>query len=288
MDVIDHINYSIGKDMATGIDTLIHRWLRIPYALHSEVTHNARRPRATVLMIHGIGASGKTWDDVIKRLPSDIRIVTIDLLGFSKSPKPTWAIYNAKTQARSVLATFLQLRINSPVIIVGHSLGSLVAVDIAKRYPLVVRSLILCSPPFYELDDNDKRLLPRSDKVLKYIYKEVKKRPEQFVKISSLAVRYKLIPNKAFELTNDTVGPYMDALEAAIINQSSLDTVRKLTLPIHILHGMIDPVVINRHLEMLNKQHPNVKLTHVPAGHEISGRFIDATVKAIVQASYSD
>lgn len=274
--------------MTTGIDIFIHRWLRVPYFLHSDIMHNNRRPRATVLMIHGIGASGKMWDSVIKQLPNDIRIITIDLLGFGQSPKPTWAVYNAKTQARSVFATYLRLRVDSPVIIVGHSLGSLVAVDIAKRYPLAVRSLILCSPPFYKLDDNEKRLLPRSDKVLKYIYKQIKKQPEQFIKIASLAVRYKLIPNKAFQLTNETVGPYMGALESAIINQSSLDTVRELILPIHILHGIIDPIVINRHLELLNKQQSNITLTHVPAGHEISGRFIDATVKAIVKASYSN
>jgi len=270
--------------MTLQIDALIHRWLHVPYGLHTNITNDIKRPRATILMIHGIGTSSKMWGEIIKRLPKDIRIITIDLLGFGQSPKPNWAVYSAKTQARSVLATLLKLRINSQVIIVGHSLGALVAVDVARRYPLMTRSLILCSPPFYELNRKEKRILPRSDEILKYIYSEVRKRPEQFIKISSLAMRYKLIPNKAFDLNSDNSGPYMGALEAAIINQSSLASIKRLKLPIHILHGMIDPVVINRHLEDLNKQQSNITLTQVPASHEITGRYIDATVSAIIKA----
>jgi len=104
-------------------DRLIHRWLHIPYALHTRVINAKVKPIATVLFIHGMGNSGRAWNKVIDKLPNDIRVVTIDLLGFGQSPRPAWAVYSAKTQARSVLATLLRLRLQGPVIIVGHSLG---------------------------------------------------------------------------------------------------------------------------------------------------------------------
>jgi pimeloyl-ACP methyl ester carboxylesterase len=268
-------------------DLLIHSWLRVPYALHTHVTGARVKPVATVLFIHGIGNSGRVWNPVIEKLPKDVRVVTIDLLGFGKSPQPSWIVYSAQTQARSVLATYLKLRLHGQVIIVGHSLGSLVAVEIAKRYPLLVRSLVLCSPPFYQLYDDEKRLLPRSDKILKNIYKTAQKHPEQFLQVATIAMRYKLI-NAIFSVTKENIDSYMGALEATIINQTSFADARKLQLPIDILHGTLDPVVVVRNLKQLAREQSNVTLTQVIASHEIKGLFIAATVKAVEKAYSKD
>ncbi len=264
-------------------DKLIHRWLKVPYALHADVVKSKQPVVATVLFIHGIGDNGRTWGAVIKKLPKNIKIVTVDLLGFGESPNPSWAIYNAKTQARSVLATFLKLRLRGPIIIVGHSLGSLVAVDVARRYPLIVRSLILCSPPFYQLHDDEKRLLPRPDKVLTNIYRTIKKYPDKFLEVAAIAMRYKLI-NKSFNVTAQNIDSYMGTLEAAIVNQTSYEDVMKLSLPIDILHGTLDPVVVARNLKELARIKPNVKLRSILAGHEIKGRMVDEAVDLISQA----
>lgn len=264
-------------------DRLIHRWLHVPYALHTRVINAEVKPIATVLFIHGIGNSGHAWNKVIEKLPNDIRVVTIDLLGFGQSPRPAWAVYNARTQARSVLATLLKLRLRGPVIIVGHSLGSLVAVEVAKRYPVLIRSLILCSPPFYQLYEEEKKFLPRSDEVLKTIYQTATKHPEQFLQVAAIAMRYKLI-NSLFSVTEESIHSYMGALEAAIINQTSLEDAKKLRLPITILHGTLDPIVVVRNLKELIRERSNVRLVQVAAAHEVKGWFIPATVKAINQA----
>lgn len=260
-------------------DTIIHRWLRVPYTLN--VRHNQRptKPRATILFIHGIGNSGDAWLDVIARLPDDIRIITIDLLGFGDSPRPKWAIYNAKTQARSLLATLFKLKVRGKIIVVGHSLGSLVAVEVARRYPLLVRSLILCSPPFYQFDEA-KTLLPRSDDVLGNLYSSVKDHPEQFLKLSAFAMKYNII-NDSFNVTAENVDSYMAALEAMIINQTSLDDIKKLKMPIKILKGTLDPFVIGKNLRQIAKNKPNIQLKTVVASHEVKGLFISAVVRSI-------
>lgn len=264
-------------------DRLIHRWLHVPYALHTRVINAKVKPIATVLFIHGMGNSGRAWNKVIDKLPKDIRVVTIDLLGFGQSPRPAWAVYSAKTQARSVLATLLRLRLQGPVIIVGHSLGSLVAVEVAKRYPVLIRSLILCSPPFYQLYEDEKRFLPRSDEVLKTIYQTATKHPGQFLQVAAIAMRYKLI-NAIFNVTKENIDSYMGALEVAIINQTSLEDAKKLRLPITILHGTLDPIVVVRNLKELIRERSNITLVQVAAAHEVKGLFVPAVVKAINQA----
>ncbi|MEP7204633.1 MAG: alpha/beta fold hydrolase [Candidatus Saccharibacteria bacterium] len=263
-------------------DRFIHQWLNIPHTLYSRVI-SADKPIATVLFIHGIGNSGAVWDKVLRKLPTDIRIVTIDLLGFGGSSRPSWAIYSAKTQARSVLKTFFNLRLGGPVIVVGHSLGALVAVEMAKRSPRLVQSLILCSPPFYQPNLGEKRLFPRSDGVLKIIFKKIHQHPERFLQITSVAMRYKLI-NEPFDATKAGVDSYMGTLEAAIINQTSLEDVKKLQLPIHMIRGTFDPMVVSRNLKGLASDHPNVTVVQIAATHEVKGFFVAAVVKAIERA----
>lgn len=258
------------------LDTLTHRWLKVPYTLTVRHIKSPRRPKATVLFIHGIGNTGEAWNEVIARLAPDIRVISIDLLGFGESPRPRWGIYNAKTQARSVLATYLKLRRLSPVIIVGHSLGSLVAIEMAKRYPLLVKSLILCSPPLYE--GTTARF--RTDTMLRQLYRTAINRPDEFLKLSAVAMRYDLI-NKSFSVTNDNVDSYMAALESMIINQTSLDDARKLTVPTTIIRGTLDPFVVGKNLKKLAKANPRVSIRTVLAGHEVKGRFVNAVVAAL-------
>lgn len=262
-------------------DTLTHKWLRVPYALHIHTDQRVKNPKATVLFIHGIGNSGAAWEQVVRRLPNDVRVISVDLLGFGNSKRPSWAKYSVKTQARSVLATLFKLRIAHPIIIVGHSLGALVAVEIAKRYPLLVRSLVLCSPPFYKIDEDKRRLIPRSDNALREMYRLVSKHPDQFLRISALAIKFGLV-NKAFNLTSDNVSTYMGALESSIINQTSLEDTKKLKHPTHIIYGQLDPVVVAKNLKYLKKANPHVQLTSILASHEITSKvFIDTTIRAI-------
>lgn len=264
-------------------DTLIHHWLRVPYTLYVKVDRRVKKPKATVVFLHGIGLSSEAWQEVIARLPADIRVISIDLLGFGQSPKPHWAIYSVRLQARMFIATIVRLRITGPIILVGHSLGALVSVEIAKKYPLLVKSLILCSPPFYKPDSLARKLLPHTDTILKDIYKAIHKRPDQFVKISMLAVKYGLV-NKSFSITDDDVHSYMGALEASIINQTSLHDAITLKKPMQIIHGALDPVVIGKNLKTLVKNNHRAKLSIIIASHEVTGLYVAAVVKAINKA----
>lgn len=265
-------------------DKLLHKWLGIPYMLHVYADKRAKQPRATVLLLHGIGNSGAAWRDVVTNLPDDIRVISIDLLGFGKSKKPAWAVYSAKTQARSVIATFLKLRINSPVIIVGHSLGALVAVEIAKRYPLLVRSLILCSPPFYRVNEEQRRALPSYDSLLKDFYALTTRYPKEFVAISQLALKLGMV-NSSYDVTAETTPIYMNALTASIVNQTALSDALKLRTKTRILYGRFDPVVVFANLRWLAKHNPNISIKAVFAGHEMFGPYITAIQKEIIEAS---
>lgn len=261
-------------------DKLVHRWLRIPYTLAVRYNQRPKKSRATVLFIHGIGNTGDAWREVISKLPNDVTIYSIDLLGFGDSPKPDWAKYDTTTQAKAIIATLLKLQINRRLIIVGHSLGALVAVEVARRYPILVKSLILCSPPFYRPDGTEKYRGAIKDSTLRQLYQEVRRRPKQFIAISQLAARAGVL-NKSFNLDDANVSTYMASLEASIINQDSLEHALALKKPMTIFFGLLDPVVTGVNLRYLAKNNPSVQLKTVPGGHEVRGVYTSQVVKEL-------
>ena len=263
------------------IRRFIHSTLGVPYKLHIRDIRKVPRPRATVLFIHGIGSSGAEWQDVIRRLPGDVSIVTIDLLGFGSSPRPEWAKYDANEQAKAVIATLLGRRIATRLIVVGHSLGALVAVEVAKKYPLLVRSLVLCSPPFYAPQTEGAPMLS-PEKFLNSFYAKVEHNQDYFIKMANLAMKYKLV-NPAFSLSRETFPSYIQTLKAAIMNQSAYDDVRTIQRPITIVYGSFDPFVIDKNIKRIAADNPQVRLSKILVGHEIIGRFVPAVTRVITQ-----
>ncbi len=259
------------------IDTVVHRWLQVPYELRVTQYRHPRRPIATIVLIHGIGNSSHSWEDLIPMLPKHTRVVAIDLLGFGRSPKPAWGAYSAKAQARSVMLTLFRMGVNQRVYVVGHSLGALIAVEMAKRYPLVVRSLVLCSPPFYRPTVQGKW---SRDEALRRLYRTAHRYPERLVKLSPLAVRVGLA-NKALRLTDENIGAYVGALEASIINQTSVQDALRLKVPTRILYGTLDPIVIGKNITDLAKANPAITAKRLLVGHEISGLYTKAVAKEI-------
>lgn len=260
------------------IDKFLHRHLGVPYTLHVQYLQRTKRPRATLLFLHGIGSSGAEWAEVIKLLPRDVTIITVDMLGFGRSPKPEWAKYSANEQVRSIIATLVKLRISRRLIVVGHSLGGLVAVEIAKRYPIIVKSLVLCSPPFYNHDEPTR--LPRGDQVLKMLYGRVEYNQASFVRLSQFAIKHKLV-NEAFSVTAATLPVYLQTLKSSIISQSAFRDAMTIKRPITIVYGTLDPFIIVRNLKMIHKNNPNVTLRKALAGHEIMGKFVSTIAMSI-------
>jgi len=264
------------------LDTLIHKYLHIPYRLNVHYDQKAKKSRATILLLHGMGNSGASWDEIVTLLPDDVRVISIDLLGFGQSPHPRWLKYSIKIQANAVIATLLRASIRQPLIIVGHSMGSLVAVEIAKRYPLLVKSLILGSPPFYSATEK-KTLLPTQTALLKEFYKIVMQNPKSLVGVVPAAIRLKIVGH-AFNVTTENVDIYMSVLESSILHQSSFTDVMKIRKPIRIISGRFDPIIVKQNLKAVTTQNNKAELTYVATGHELIDRYIPAMVKEITKA----
>lgn len=263
--------------------SFFHRYLGIPHRMHvRDDRGGAGNPAATVVFVHGIGNTGASWDGVIADLPPTVRVITVDLLGFGASPKPEWLRYNVREQARALRHTLRSLRVHGRLIVVGHSLGTLIAIEYAKRYPHHTSSLILCAPPLYtsaETKRDGVRL--KADDMLRRLYVRVANgRGERLLKFAALAKRYKLVA-PTFSLSDENVGAYMATLSASIVQQTSLADALELKLPVHIIRGRFDPLVIAKNLKTLTNKNSFVSLGVVMAGHEINANVAAACQRTI-------
>ena len=96
---------------------------------------------APVVLIHGVGADGRSWDGVIKSLGEDFRTLTLDLPGHGRSA-PIREPYSLARFAADVLATMDRAGMERAHV-VGFSLGGLIAQQIALAAPERVDRLAL-------------------------------------------------------------------------------------------------------------------------------------------------
>jgi pimeloyl-ACP methyl ester carboxylesterase len=98
-----------------------------------------------LLMLHGFGAALTQWRSNLLPLSAHHTVYAIDLLGFGASEKAA-ASYNVALWVEQVYE-FWRCLIKRPVIIVGHSLGALVALTAAAIHPEMVQGLALMTLP---------------------------------------------------------------------------------------------------------------------------------------------
>ncbi|MBD2020555.1 alpha/beta fold hydrolase [Leptolyngbya sp. FACHB-36] len=98
-----------------------------------------------LILLHGFGASIGHWRHNLTELAQNHTVYALDLLGFGASEKAV-APYGTPFWAEQVYE-FWRTFIGQPVVLVGNSIGSVVCLTVAARYPEMVKGLVLINLP---------------------------------------------------------------------------------------------------------------------------------------------
>lgn len=117
---------------------------------HEEYITDYSNDGEAIVLLHGFLASSMYWRRLQPLLSaSGYRVITIDLLGFGKAPKPKRKTYNYNEHLAHINNAITSLKLNQPFILAGHSMGALLAMKYTKRYKHNIASLILLHPPLF-------------------------------------------------------------------------------------------------------------------------------------------
>ncbi|MFN8534052.1 MAG: alpha/beta fold hydrolase [Dehalococcoidia bacterium] len=99
-------------------------------------------PRTPILFIHGLGVDHTIWSGQLAQFGRRRPVVLVDLRGHGRSDKMIDADYSIAAHAEDVLALLRYLSLG-PAIVVGTSMGGLIAQQVASLRPDTVRALVL-------------------------------------------------------------------------------------------------------------------------------------------------
>ncbi len=108
-------------------------------------SHNGENTKPPILLIHGFGAAIDHWRGNIPELAKNHTVYAIDLLGFGGSEKPPtrYSIYLWVEQVFQFWRKFVKV----PMVIIGNSIGSLVAAIAASHHPEMAAGVVTISLP---------------------------------------------------------------------------------------------------------------------------------------------
>lgn len=242
----------------------------------------------TVILFHGKNFNGYYWKDVIAMLTEKgFRVIVPDQVGWGRSDKPD-IHYSFHLLAANNKQLLDSLNIKK-VVVIGHSMGGMLATRFALMYPEFVQQLVLENPigledyktfvPYQPLDSlfsNEKKATYES--YLKYqqsYYPLWKNEYEQYVKAQA-----EVLLQPGFEKA-----AWANALTYQMIyEQPVVYEFRNINVPTLLIIGQQDRTIVGKNLlndsdkkkygqypqlgKKLNREIPNSRLLELPGvGH---------------------
>ena len=97
----------------------------------------------SVVLIHGVGLRAEAWNRQIDALAPHFRVTAIDMPGHGGSAQQQAAAPGLSDYTDAVAAVLTE-----PALIFGHSMGAMVALDLATRFPGKVRGVVALNAVF--------------------------------------------------------------------------------------------------------------------------------------------
>jgi len=116
---------------------------RFAHAGATLVAERRGRREHVYVLIHGIGMGRSVFTDLERHL-GDGEVVAFDLPGYGEAPEPRRVLTIERTA--DLVAAYLGARVRTPAVLIGHSMGAQVALEVAVRHPALADRIVLIGP----------------------------------------------------------------------------------------------------------------------------------------------
>ena len=202
-----------------------------------------------LVLLHGLTSNKAAWRPLLPALEADYHVYALDLRGHGKSGRAPDNQYHNADYARDVIA-FLK-HLDAPVVLMGQSLGAMVAIVTASQYADGVRVLILLDPPLFSFSDI-MQLEPQRTQWVSLVASTMKGDPSYDTIVARLRAALPDVPDEQIKgTTNYISGVASGAAETALRDEIWQDidlpaALRQIKVPTLLIHGDWDSGAVMR------------------------------------------
>lgn len=224
-------------------------------------------PQQTVVMIHGIAATSASYDSALNYFKNaegleKFRFVTFDLLGAGKSLTDDSLEYNYEEQIEALHAATSELEPKTPIILIGHSLGTFIVTRYAKFHPENIGQLILVSPPIYSKKDLDN---PAFRMGMRMFNKAVDARQPGTSKQKS----------------------FVNSMKNIVLARDNYQTLVETKVPTVLIYGTEDQIIASYNIPGVLEKNQNIKAISTTGQHSVTEDKI-SQIAAILKESIDE
>jgi len=236
-----------------------------------------------VVLVHGIASSSVTFENVIPLLEPRHRVIAVDLLGFGESVAPPAATFTLDEHVAYLERTLARVRPARPYVLVGHSMGALIATRYAARRSSELAGLVLVSPPVYLPPETVGDPVDRAAMSLyRRVYDFLRRKRTFTLRNAALLARLSPIQN-AFEVSERNWDAFVLSLQHAIETQTVVTDAAATDVPIQVVYGTLDPFLVPGALRVIERMR-HVTVHRVGGGDHLIRRPMARVVATAVDS----
>jgi pimeloyl-ACP methyl ester carboxylesterase len=233
-------------------------------SIHYEIEGNGK----PIIILHGMGNNSQSWKKQLAGLSDSNTVIAWDAPGYGKSSDPKEELTEF-WQFADVLKGFIEALNYKSVILLGHSMGSAIALDFCYRFPEMVETLIISDATrgsaSLSMEENQKRLTARLNNINTLGPKE----------IAAKRVKELLSPNpdpevkKEAERIMSQVRPMgYRSVAFSLFHLNQMNMLSSITTRSLVICGELDKVTPVSESEVFHNQLKNSELVIIPGtGH---------------------
>ena len=240
-----------------------------------------------LVFLHGGASTSLGWKKVMDNLLQEYHVIAPDFRGYGNSGRAKGA-YKIKDFAYDIVA-LIEKEIDEPTCVIGHSLGSIVALQVAVDTPDYVKSIVLEDPPLYidlskwmfwpgvkMMFDLGKDMI-ESGYTEEDLYQRFIEMPGDNAKVFARSRAYCLSHFDFEYFENIRDGSWREGFDTDV-------TLEKVSCPVLFLHGgeKLGSVLTAEEIEKAQSVLRNVIVEGFEeVGHDLHGRRLDKFIKIV-------
>jgi N-formylmaleamate deformylase len=225
----------------------------------------------TVVLLHGNAANAWWWYSFAGAVGGRMRLIALDMRGHGDSEWIRPPAYRPADYAQDVHRLILELSLRAPVI-VGHSMGGLVAIALACRYGEITAGLAAIDVAIVSSKKRD------------HFLRRLKSLPTvNYPDLATAKQRFRLIPSQnavppahlAF-IAEKSLGITDDGLYSMKFDRETffggdglnvLDAIDQVKLPLLLVRGAMSPVMTGTACALAVDANPLARMVEIPEAH---------------------